>query len=159
LCRGSSSRICFGREGQAHEPVVRRRDAEVINPGADDGHIWVAIHEVSLETETLGQGDVVLVHARDQPAASGGEGFVQGGGQAVVLFVVDGAHARVAASKFVDERAAPVAGGIVDQDEFQFTGRLREDGLDGIPQQRAAIVDRHEHGNEAHAAPPQIKVS
>jgi hypothetical protein len=115
----------------------------------------VAGHDVAVGgegEERLELGEVELevgVAEEDEVAARGAETRAERRPVAPVRRVGDDAQTRVLAPARVEERRAPVAAPVVDEDQLEGAGELRRDGEGGVeerPEVRLLVADREHEG-------------
>ena len=111
---------------------------------ADANVRGVGLEEGELNGETVGEGEVVGIHAGDEGRAGEIDGEVEGGNNATGGGVLD-VEARVGAGDAVEDLGGGVGGTVVDDDDFEIRKGLAEDAVEGAADVACAVAHGDEH--------------
>ncbi|KAG7666545.1 hypothetical protein KSW81_002824 [Nannochloris sp. 'desiccata'] len=129
-------------------------DIDILAPAADHAVVGVLGKEGDLPLESLGLGNVVIVHPGDQRCARFGDQLVEAGDQSAIL-AYNGADAGIPCRIGADDIRTAVARSVVEQEELEIIEVLRQHALDRVGKEGLAIIDAHRDTDcrEVHGYP------
>jgi hypothetical protein len=121
---------------------------EVAHRTADNRNARLLLDALDLPLQSVGDGDVVRVEARDVTTLRDVEPAVQRRRQTGLLGIAH--HVQAGIADLGEQLRRRIGRSVVDDDQLEVGQRLSEHALHRLADEAGVVVDGHEHGDERH---------